>query len=360
MPVKLFSGEDCVKNNPAAFRLGKKCLIVTGKNSAKASGALDDVTGALDANGTEYLIFDKINENPLLSVCENGGRIAAEFGAEFIVGIGGGSALDASKAVAAFAVNAGVSGDELFDRAVTGLPIIAIPTTAGTGSEANSYSVLSLDGENKKRTFKSPASYPKAAFLDAKYTLSLNAEYTLSTALDAFCHSIESYLSPKSTVSSELYCEYAAREIYSVLKSGTEKLSYTDRERLLFASCAAGIAIGETGTGFPHPMGYNLTMFRNVPHGKACAAFIGKFIEYTSMCDAGKQKISRFSGNTKIDTDEMAVRIPSLANVDFCFDDGEIDMFIEKVKTAGNFANNPYIINETEMRDIYRDIFKEK
>ncbi len=361
MPVKIISGKSCVTKNKESFRMGKKCMIVTGKNSARLSGALQDVIDILKDLKIEYCIYDKINENPLVSVCEEGGKTSFDFSAEFIIGIGGGSAIDAAKAIAAFSADNKIKGESLFDNAIEGIPIIAIPTTAGTGSEVNNYSILSLDGQNKKRTFKSPNSYPKIAFLDASYTESMNDKYTLSTALDAFCHCIESYMSPKSTALSEMNAVFAANNIYNILKKGIEQITFEDREILLYSACAAGISIGETGTGFPHPMGYNLTMFYNVPHGFACAAFIGEFIKYSSMNLSGAEKINKFAYDSKLNLNEIISFIPSLAfsasEINIKLKDEEIYVFIEKVKTAANFKNNPYIINENEIKDIYKLLF---
>jgi len=362
MPVKLISGENCVSAHPECFALGKKCMLVTGKTSARKSGALDDVTAVLEEKGIAWTVFDEVSENPLLSVCEKGGRMAADFGADFIVGIGGGSALDASKSIAAFAMHPDVSGMELFDRAVDGsLPMILIPTTAGTGSEANPYAVMSLDGQNKKKTFKSVHSYARYAFLDAKYTASLNAEYSLSTALDAFCHCLESFVSPKSTAVSELFAAWGAKTIWNVFEtryqSSDAVLDMADREALLYASCAAGIAINTTGTGFPHPLGYNLTMFYGTPHGRACGAFVGEYVKYTGKNKAGAERIDEFAARTGIAREDMIERIPALSDVRMTLDEATIDRFVEKVKSAGNFANNPYVINEAEMKEIYTALF---
>src|SRR5699024_10340606 len=110
--------------------------------------------------------------------------------------------------------------DDIFNpetSKVPSLPIAAIPTTAGTGSEANSFSVLTLDGGLKKKTFKSPYSFPKVAFVDPKYTYSLNYDYTVSTALDALCHSIESFMSPKANDVTEMFSLYGAKAIYDTL-----------------------------------------------------------------------------------------------------------------------------------------------
>lgn len=365
MPVRIIAGSGCLKKNPFVFKDSGRCMIVTGKNSARSSGALCDLTDLLNVGGISYSVFDRIMENPTVSVCDAGAQAAVEYGADTITGIGGGSVLDASKAIAALAANSAIRGNAIFSEKLRpSLPLVVIPTTAGTGSEANNYAVLSLDGLHKKRTFKNDYSYPAFAFLDAGYTQSLNAEYTLSTALDAFCHCIESFMSPQSTVFSEAAAVYGAVGIRKTLKEicsdQTIMPSYSQRETLLYASCAAGAAINTTGTGFPHPLGYNLTMYRNIPHGRACAAFTGSFIEYTLKSPDGARRVSDFETRTGITKEEIKTFIPALASVKIRLSDSEIEMFIKTVGDAGNFKNNPYIINETEMLDIYRELFQDE
>lgn len=367
MPVNIITGADCVKlslkKTIDTFSAKERCLIVTGKNSARLSGALDDVCSILVECGTEYILFDEIIENPPVSICDRGARMAIECEVEFIIGIGGGSVLDAAKAIAALAANSDVRGETIFEAELKqSLPLIVVPTTAGTGSEANNYSVLSLDGQNKKRTFKNRYSYPNSAFLDAKYTQSLDGEYTLSTTLDAFCHCLESYLSPKSTVFSEAAAVFGASQIWEVLdenyvKNKKRLPNYNERETLLYASCAAGAAINTTGTGFPHPMGYNLTMYGNIPHGRACAAFTGAFIEYNKKNAMGAERIDGFSARSGILTEDIKTVIPALASVQFMLSDEDTALFIKTVRDAGNFMNSPYVIDEHEMEAIYKGLF---
>lgn len=367
MPVNIISGADCVnlrlKSTIDAFTDKRRCFIVTGKNSARLSGALGDVCDVLGECNIEYTLFDMITENPPVSICERGADAAIECGADFIIGIGGGSVLDAAKAIAALAANGEIRGERIFTAELKRpLPLVVIPTTAGTGSEANNYAVLTLDGQNKKRTFKNKYSYPDSAFLDAKYTRSLGGEYTLSTALDAFCHCLESYLSPKSTVFSESAAVYGASEIWQVfnalyLKNESRLPNYVEREALLYASCAAGAAINTTGTGFPHPMGYNLTMFGNIPHGRACAAFTGAFIEYNQKNPRGAERIAGFSMRTGIPAEDIKKTIPALASAQLKLSDEDIALYIKTVSDAGNFSNSPYIIDQSEMAEIYRTLF---
>lgn len=362
MPVKIHSGIGCVKSNAGAFELGKKCIIVTGKNSARASGAMAEVCEILNEKGIAYVHFDKISENPAIATCFAGGKTAYDFGAEFVIAIGGGSALDASKAVSAYAANTQIEEKEdIFDADKLqnkSLPIIAIPTTAGTGSEVNPYAVLTLDGGVKKKTFNSPMSYPVHAFLDVRYTMSLSIKYTLSTALDAFCHAVESYLSPKSTDISELFALYAAKTIWNNLNQvyigGDIDLQL--KQELLNASCAAGIAINTTGTGFPHPMGYNLTLLHGVPHGMACAKFTGEYLSCNEKANPQRCRLLYdYMGTTG---EVLKSTIPAMASVERKFTNDEIEHFIELTGDAKNYANSFYKINKDEMRAIYKKLFQ--
>lgn len=362
MPTKIHSGIGCVKGNEGAFLLGKRCVIVTGKTSARMSGALGEVCEILDKNGIGYTIFDKIGENPAISTCFEGGRAAADFCAEFVIGIGGGSALDASKAISAYAANPQITvkediynADALVNKS---LPIIAIPTTAGTGSEVNPYAVLTLDGGVKKKTFNNPMSYPVHAFLDVRYTMSLSPKYTLSTALDAFCHAVESYLSPKSTAISEMFALYAAkliwRNINEIYVGGDVDMLL--KEELLHASCAAGIAINTTGTGFPHPLGYSVTLLHGLPHGMACALFCGEYLSYNEKVVPERcRALYEALGTTG---EAVKSTIPQMACVNMKFDDEEIEHFIDLVKDAKNYANSYYKINVDEMRAIYKKLLQ--
>ena len=130
MPVKCFWGNGCVAENSSALALGKSCLIVTGKSSAKLSGALDDAVNALKKEGVSYGIFDGIGENPLISACHKAGGAAREIGADFILGIGGGSVLDASKAIAIYASNPDLSPIDIYKREYRNkaLPVALIAT----------------------------------------------------------------------------------------------------------------------------------------------------------------------------------------------------------------------------------------
>lgn len=369
MPVNVITGEGCVSAHAGALALGRHALIVTGRNSARASGALTDVTAALAGQGIRYTLFDRAAENPLASMCREGGALCREIGADFVIGIGGGSALDAAKAVAAFAVCPDADTESIFDADFDAhpiLPIAAVPTTSGTGSEANPYAVLTLDGGTKKKTLKHiPGTYPRVAFVDPRYTYSLSENYTVSTALDALSHAIESYLSPKSNAASEMYAVFAARHIWDVIfmeaDSEGEKdaggFTPTQRRRLSMASMAAGIAINRTGTGFPHPMGYSITLSDGIPHGRACGAFEGAYIEYNMKTELGAQKLNALAGQMGTTPAEMAQRIPAMANVKLTLTSEQMEEYVGRIARANGFVNSPYVLSDEEKIKIYENLF---
>ena len=137
MPVNILGGKNALEKNKNIFSsLGQRCLMVTGKSSAEKSGALGDIKKIFDELGIEYEIFNKITENPLTTDCLAGGKAARDMKADFVVGIGGGSPLDAAKAVCVYAANPHIVDDGIYTQSVvhTPLPLVLTGTTAGTGS----------------------------------------------------------------------------------------------------------------------------------------------------------------------------------------------------------------------------------
>ena len=319
MPVRIISGENCVIKNSTEFRkLGKKCLIVTSKTSAKKSGALDDVVSALNIENIEYFIFDEITENPLVSTVIRAGEKAREIGADFIIGIGGGSPLDASKAVAICAENPDYDIKRLYARPVPSkaLPVVLVGTTSGTGSEVTGVSVLTNDEDSMKKSISGADCYGAVSFLDPKYTYSMNYYITVSTALDAFAHAVEGWFAPACSDLPTQYAKMALPLIYKGLKYLDQEKTLPDeklREELYYGSIYAGLELNVCGVAFPHTVGYVLTENFGIPHGKACTAFMPYLLQ-----KAKKYKNERYSELLEIlgDNEENVIdTINSLTNV---------------------------------------------
>ena len=285
MPTKIICGRGCVKENAKVFKtLGNRAVIVTGASSAVRSGALDDAVAALSECGIEYVIYDKITENPYTSSCFECAGLARTFGAEFVLGIGGGSPMDAAKAVSVYLNNPEfVSPSDIFEkpRGEVRYPVVLIGVSAGTGSEVTAVSVLTDSRDGRKKSVRGDDCCAAVSFCDFGYTRSLPRSFTVSTALDAFAHATESFFASTSNRLSELY----AREALSLVVPEMDKLNKGEdpddaaRENLYMASIFAGLAINITGTCFPHTLGYTLTEIYHIPHGRACTAFAGAFLE---------------------------------------------------------------------------------
>ena len=289
MPVRLYTGDGSVRKHADVFSsMGSRCLIVTGASSARKSGALDDVLSVLDEAGIKSILYDRIGQNPLLSSCADAGRLGSSFQADFVIGIGGGSALDAAKAASVFAANPEADESMFYSKKweKRPLPIILVGTTSGTGSEVTKVAVVT-DSAGRKHSMHDELIYAAASFGDAKYTMGLPKAVTLSTGIDVLMHCTESYFSRKANDISRATAIQGIlklREPLSAAANG-EELSYAQREELYDASILGGLAICVTGTTFPHNVGYYFTENYAVPHGFACALFLPELLEHVSACE---------------------------------------------------------------------------
>lgn len=275
---------------------GKRCLVLTGAASAKKCGALDDLCGVLDGMQIGCHIYDRICQNPTVAVCQEAGMLASELHADFIVGVGGGSVLDAAKAAAVFAANPQLSEDALYayDWARAPLPTVCVGTTAGTGSEVTPVSVLT-DRDGRKRSIRDDRLYPALSLGDPRYLASLSPDFTRSCAVDAAAHCIESYFNRGATPISRLFASRGAAILAKRLDC-LDALTDDEREQLYLASIYGGYAISVTGTAFPHAMGYFLTEQYGVPHGTACAVFLPAFLRHIDA--AAPQDADAFAAQT--------------------------------------------------------------
>ena len=279
MPTKMYSQKDCVLAHGKELRaLGTKAMIVTGKTSAVKTGALADVLQALE--DVPYVIFDRIEENPSIETAVEAQKIAVAEKVDFFIGIGGGSAMDAAKAISLLAKNYPMGEEILYDPAVLPYyPVVCVPTTCGTGSEATPYAILTI---HKKQTKKSISHriYPEIALLDDKYLRSLPRSILVNTCVDALAHLLESFLNTNSNELNRVY----SREGLCLWRTFRERLledkvTEEDYRVMLHASMLAGLAITHTGTSLPHGLSYAVTYHLGIPHGKAVGIFLGGYVE---------------------------------------------------------------------------------
>ena len=361
MPVNILGGKNSLQNNKNIFlSSGKKCLIVTGASSAKKSGALDELINIFNELKIEYTVFDEITENPLTKTCCDGGKVAREFQADFVVGIGGGSPLDASKAVCVYATNPHIINDDIYTAEVQNepLPLIVIGTTSGTGSEVSGVSVLTREN-GRKQSISGKNYYAKFALADAKYTYSVPYRTTVSTALDALAHAVESMFSPRADFLTQQFALISIKMIYPILKNLYETKDLpTEQERdtLYFASLYAGFALNKGGTGFPHGMGYALTEDYNVPHGIACAVFLPQYL--TEAQKSNPVLFNQVLDAMNYDKSSVEKLILDLCDLHLSIPDDRINEYVSRWETLKNFKNSPTDFNNKDAGCLVKSLFQ--
>lgn len=287
MPTRIVFGRGEVEKVGAeAARIAGKVLVVTGRTATRKTGVLQRVVDSLQGAGVEVIVYDRIEPNPRTHTVDEGARIAREEDCGLIIGLGGGSPMDAAKAIAAVALS-GLPSHEYITGNHTGrwkellpvteaLPIMTIPTLAATGSEANSGGVLTHEPTKEKGAFSGPALFPRVAIIDPELTFTVSPEYTADGAVDMFTHLYESYL----TGAEDAHVQDHVSEglMRAAVEWGPvavqEPTHYEARAALMWASTIAliGIPNGGRGGAFPvHAMEHTLSAWYDISHGRGLA-----------------------------------------------------------------------------------------
>lgn len=354
MPTRIVHGErELMARAGQLEQFGRKCLLVTGRNSTKISGALDDALEALQSRGIRHEHFDGVESNPSLSNVAAGGEVARQYKPDFILAIGGGSPLDAAKAIATLATNE-IKTEALYSNKFdhTPLPIIAVPTTAGTGSEVTPYSILTIPAQETKMSFSVPELFPKIAFLDWRYTQELPVSITRDTAVDALSHLIEGYLSRRAIGTSDIFAQQGIRlwaQCISALRRG--EFSRKDRERLLIASTLGGITISHTGTTLVHALGYSLTYYHDIPHGRANGVLMGQYLHYVAK-HVPQRVANVLNWLGMADVDEFAALITDLFGSVVTLSEDEVKAYADKAMQTRSVTYSQGEVTANIMQEI--------
>ena len=276
-PGKIVFGRDTARQLPhLTASLGRAPLVVTGGNPGRHAGLLD----ALREAGLAVTVYPVAGE-PTVATAMAGALLARENGCDVVIGLGGGGALDAAKAVAALATNT----DDVFTylevvgagRPLTErpLPVLAVPTTAGTGAEATANAVLTVPGERVKVSLRSPLMLPAVALVDPLLTVSMPPAVTAATGLDALTQLLEAFVSNKANPMTDALCREgltrAARSLAAAYADGT---NCDAREDMALASLFGGMALANAKLGAVHGFAAPLGGLFNAPHGQICASLL--------------------------------------------------------------------------------------
>lgn len=292
IPQTIQFGKGSIQSLPGCIsKLGGEKILLISDRGLERAGAVDRVKNILDKEGLPHCEFLDVLPNPTIETVNEAVVAFTESKADVIVALGGGSPMDVAKAVAVLAKHGGCITDYEGAHKVPGkiIPVIAIPTTAGTGSEVTAFAVITDTSRNYKLTVFSYELIPTYALLDLELIVSLPATIASSTGMDALTHAIEAYLSKAASPFSDAMAEKAMQLIgRNIRRFVADRSDEEAAGNMMMASTFAGIAFAWARLGNVHAMAHPLGGFYNVPHGIANAILLPHVLEYNALSDLGK------------------------------------------------------------------------
>ena len=357
---------------PIAKGMGARAFVVTGRTPSRAEPLLT----ALNAQGVEYVTFS-VDGEPTTEVVRLGTQRARENQCDLVIGFGGGSALDAGKAIAALLMNGGSPLDYL-EGIGRGKPLIqapapyiAIPTTAGTGTEVTRNAVLASPEHRVKVSLRSPLMLPRLALVDPEFTYTLPPDVTARTGLDALTQLIEPYVSNRATPMTDGFCREGMRRTARSLRRAYERGDDpAAREDMALASLFGGLALANAGLGAAHGFAGPLGGMFPAPHGAVCAALLPHVMEINVRALRerlpGSEALQRYDEIACILTENVrataadgvhwvldlcqALHIPPLSSYGVMVK--HVPTLIEKASVASSMKGNPIVLTPDEMQEI--------
>ena len=346
-------------------------LVITDKGIAKTD-LIDQLK--LQLEDVNYVIYDETQPNPTVSNCDSALFALNKIKADVVIAIGGGSSIDVAKAVALLATNGGsIEEYEGIDTCQNDLlPLIAIPTTAGTASEITNFTVITNEEKQYKLTVGGVRLAPKWALIDPKVTLSLPPSITAATGLDALVHAIESYTSKAANPITKTLAREAIRKISSNLRQAVYSGDNLQvRDQMMMGSLLAGLAFNNTRLGNCHALSHPVSAIYGVPHGVANAILIPHVMEFNSLAvpelyrDIAEDMGENIVGLTLMDSAAVAVNaikklaedigIPkSFAEFNSNIDHTQIDRMTKDALMSGNISVNPRTTKYEDVTNLYQ------
>lgn len=306
MPAQIFFGAGSLNQLSTAPLPGKKALIVIGGTSVKRLGYLDRVQNLLAEQGVENVVFDKVQPNPIVEHVMEAAAIAKETGCDFVIGLGGGSSMDSAKSIAVMATNPGSYWDYIQGGSGKGkplsqkpLPIICITTTAGTGTEADPWTVITKEDTQEKIGFGSSWTFPTMSIVDPELMLSVPAKLTAYQGFDALFHAVEGYMATIASPMSDMFAlqaiEYIATYLPRAVNNGDDLEA---RAYVALANTYAGFVESISCCTSEHSIEHALSAFHPaLPHGAGLIMISWAYHEaYSSACPERYAKVATAMG----------------------------------------------------------------
>ena len=380
IPTKILFGCGELRKLATEKLPGKKALIVISSGtSMKKYGYLDKVVELLQENNTESIVYDKILPNPIKSHVMEAASVCREQKCDFIVGLGGGSSIDSAKAIAVMACNDGDYWDYIpagsgKGRPVTkALPVIAIPTTAGTGTEADPWSVITNEEAKEKIGFGSTLTFPVLSIIDPELMVSIPPHLTAYQGFDAFFHAAEGFLANCATPISDLYALEAIRLLYKYLPVAVKDgRNLKARAKVAWASTLAGLVEATSCCISEHSMEHAMSAFHpELPHGAGLIAISEAYFEtFRNDCMKRYMKMAEImtqqKSNRPSDFIDALVRMQKECNVyqlklsDWGVKEEELPLMVQNARnTMGSlFTLDPRTLTDEEVLQIYQKSFR--
>jgi alcohol dehydrogenase class IV len=354
--------------------LGGSKVLIVGDPGVIQAGVVEHLTAPLEAAAIPYTIFSDIEADPDISSVEKGIELAKSEGCDLVVGVGGGSSLDTAKAIGVMLTNPGHIRDYVGINkvAVQAAPVIAVPTTAGTGSEVTIWSVLSDKKEKIKLSVGSPYNCPTMALCDPELTVSLPPHITAATGMDALTHALESYVNKATQPISEGMAVQAMKMIARSLRLAVvQGENLQARHDMLLASLIAAMAFNSTRLGLAHALALPLGAHFKIPHGTVNAILLPEVMEFNIMGNVPKfaeiasifgEKIEHLSDRAAAERSAVAVRNLKMdvgitqTLSDYGLKEEHLDFIAEEAMLSGNVAVNPRKPTLEDLKNICRAI----
>ncbi len=380
LPTRILFGVNLVDSLGEEVKaLGiQRVLLVTDKGVVNA-GLLERLTRALDTSEIQYTVFDSVEANPTTATVHKGAEIFRKDQCNGLVALGGGSPMDAAKGIGVQATHEGDIMDysRRVGKPVRNItpPLVAVPTTAGTGSEVTWVSVLVDPKERVKIVVPSPYIAAKVAVLDPSLTITLPPEVTAFTGMDALTHAIEAYVSTKST----LIADSLALESIELISSNLREAvgngdNLVARANMLLASTMAGMAFVNASVALVHAMAHALGGFFNIAHGIANAVMLPLVMRFSLIGNPGKYaNIAAAMGETAEGLSEMEAAREAVFAVEnlaadigipedlkqLGADPGKInDLVEETLKQRGSYPFNPRQVGKRDIVQLFEQAFE--
>lgn len=375
LPTRIIFGNGVIgKVAEEARQLGARALIVTDPG-LMGTGYVEQIRDRLKEAGLEVDVFSDIDPNPRDRSVQEGAEKANEFGADLLVGLGGGSAIDTAKAMGVIMQEGGLIQDyEGLDKVGQPItPLIAVPTTSGTGTEVTFWSVITDTERRFKMSIGSPLMAAKVALVDPELTVSLPAPLTASTGLDALVHAIEGYTAtlsqPISDATALMAIELIGENIRPAYANGQ---NLEARYHMMMGSLLAGIAFGNSDTASVHCMGEAMGGLYDTPHGVSMAIFLPYCLEYNLIANparfakAAKAMGENVDGLSVLDAAYKAVDAIWKLNRDLNIPtareaglkEGDLDRLAEAAAVNVAVESNPRVMKKEDFLYLFKKAYK--